>query len=646
MSVTSLESSVPAELAPDQYTAIPVADPASGQPGIDYTKVGSYVQTWWRNIHSQRDSKRRIWDDCWALYRGIEDFSDKEDWQSRIVLPKANAAVKQASSVMIRLLTQSGTPWRYEPADPNNTALQIKAEKKTKLTSTFMKNAKYLTHIKEALEGGFITGLVILKPSWGYESKLNLQVQPDGQIIQNEIMEGNLHMRAVDPYNFYWMPGSKLNAWTGTIEQMEVPIWEIKKLVKSFQDAGLGPLINQKAIANIKPSHINAYDKMSSLRMNDLSSNTKAANESSDTCKVTEYYGPIFQGEDLVAEHGHVLMIGDDVLIVKKNTFWSGKAPYIAWSPLIVPFRTEGTGLIESVRDVLRQYSKITNQAVDNVAYSMLPIFELFEDAYENPEDFETGLTPGKVLRRKQLAQSLPGINPVAFPDISGGSIQVAAQLDRAWQEGALVGEIQQAIPRFRGAQSAAEVEIKDQNQQGFFGAMASDMEENLLEPLVDFCGDLIMQFMDTTSDPRIAQILGADYTVFAGMTHAQKLNEVNGDFTLRVTGISEQFEKQEMLSNLVQFMNLIGQNPMAWLPYINQIELLKRIVEGFRPTIHDIDKIVVTPEVAQYNMQQQQLKEMAPNMLAMLPQFIEMAQAQALAKEQNAQARSNSTVG
>lgn len=634
---TSLEYAVPAELAPDQSTALPPSDPATQREGLDYQQLGGYVQTWLRNISASREPQRRVWDACWAAFRGKDDFSDKEDWQSKIVLPKAFASIKQASSVLMRMFTSSGKPWRYDPVDPNNDVMAIKGEKKTQLVKAFMENAKYITHLKEGTESGMITGLTILKPWWGYETKLAIEVSPDGQIIRKEILEGRLYIRAVDPNNFYWLPGSKLNCWTGTIEEMEVPIWQVQQIVKSLEDAGLGDSINRKAIEGIKPTKIDEYDKQTTLRFNHISSNTRAANESTDTCRLTEYYGPIFQNEELIERNGHVLMIGDDVLIAKRNTNWSGKAPYIGWSPLIVPFRTEGTGLIEPVLEVLRNYSKITNMAVDNVGYSMMPVFELFPDAYENPEDFETGLVPGKFFRRKVMPglPTLPGITPMQFNDISGGSIQVAAQLDRAYQEGALVGEIQQAIPRFRGVQSATEIEVKQENQQSFFGAMAGDMEENLIAPLVDFCGDLIMQFMDTTNDPRIAQILGQDFTVFAGMTHAQRLNEIQGDFVLRVSGISEQFEKAEMLNNLVQFMNLIGQNPMAWLPYVDQIELLKRIVEGFRPMIHDINKIVVTPEVAQENLRQQLMQQLAPNMLTLLPQMVEMAQQQQLQREQ-----------
>jgi hypothetical protein len=635
----SIELTIPAELAPDEQTALPMADPATQTPGLDYEALATHITNWKKNLHAGRAAKRAIWDECWAAFRGVEDFSNKEDWQSKIVLPKAMASVKQASSVLIRLISQSAQPWRYEPIDKNNTIQQIRAEKKTTLVNTFMNNAKYLSAVKEANEGAFVMGLAVLKPYWGYETRLDIQAMPDGSIVRNEVLEGKLFVKAVDPYNFFWLPGSSLNNWAGTIEVMEMPYWKLKELVKSLEEAGLSNLINHKALENIKSSRIDAIDKQATLRHQEMNSFIKAPSEVSDVVKVTEYYGPIFQGEELVEKSGHVFMIGDKVLIAKKNTIWNNRPPYIGWSPLLVPFRTEGMGLIEPVRQVLRNYSKITNQAVDSVAYSMLPMFELFEEAYENPDDFNTGLTPGKVLRRKaQTAQNLPGMQQIQFRDVSTGAIEVAAQLDRAYQEGALVGEIQQALPRFRGAQTASEIEIKDGNQQSFFGSMGADMEQNLIAPLVDYCGDLVIQFLDTANDPRISQVLGADFTTFAGMTHAQKLIEIQGDFTLKVSGISEQFEKSEMLNNLVQFMNLIGQNPMAWLPYINQIELLKRIVEGFRPQIHDIDKIVVTQEVAAYQIQQQMLQQMGPQVLGMLPQLIEMAQAQQLAREQQAQ--------
>lgn len=632
----NLESAIPTEYIGDPTTAEAEAQHA---PEINFRKVESYIAGWRNVLQQRRQPKRAIWDDCWALYRGKEDFCDKEDWQSKIALPKAWASVKQVTSVLRRYYSAAHKPWRWEAVNPEDTATAIRGERKTDLTKAFLEAADYETPFFEAVENGNIMGLAVCKLWWGFEPRPVIGPGPTGAPVRSEVLEGRLFVRSVDPYNFYWLPGSRLNHWAGTIEEIEIPIWQLQAIIDAMTQAGQGAMLNPDAVRNLNPSRINEWDRQSALRHDDIGGNSTAApTPDADLIKVTEYYGPIFQDDQMLYRNGHGITVNGNALFCRENPYWHTHPPYVAWSPLSVPFRTEGSGLIEPVREVLRQYSKITNMAVDTISYSLMPIFEVFADAYENPEDFETGLTPGKIFRKKAQYANLPvgGINQIPFQDVSGGAIQVAAILDRSFQEGVLVSEIQQGIPRFRGVQTATEIEAKAENQQSFFGALATDMEKNFILPMINMAGDLVSQYINTTGDPRVVQILGlADTADLAGMSHEQILQEIHGDFTLRVTGISEQLEKAEMLNNLVQFMNILGQNPTAWLPYIDQTQLLKRIVEAFRPAIHDVDKIVVPPDRALQQMNQQIMQNMTPDVVAMLPQIIQMALDQQNAQQQ-----------
>ena len=635
----SFESSTPSQFLGDATT---LQEDTAAVPQIDFRAVDSYVTTWRNILHQRRAPKRAIWDDCWALYRGKEDFSDKEDWQSRIALPKAWSSVKQVASVLHRYYSASHKPWAWEAVNPEDTMTAIRGERKTDLTKAFLEAADYEGPLFEAVENGLVTGLAIAKLWWGFEPRPIINPGPQG-VTRSETLEGRLFLRAVDPYNFYWLPGSRLNHWVGTIEEIEIPVWQLRAIIDAMQQAGLGATLNPEALRQLQPSRIAEHDRQSGIRFDEIAGHIGAApTPEADTIKLVEFYGPIFQGDTMLFRNGHSIHINGHTLFARQNPNWHMKSPYIAWSPLRVPFRTEGSGIIEPVREMLRQYSKITNMSVDTIAYSLLPVFEVFADAYENPEDFETGLTPGKIFRKKaQYAQVPSGINAIPFQDVSGGAIQVSAILDRGIQEGILVSEIQQGIPRFRGVQTATEIEAKAENQQSFFGALATDMEKNFILPMVNMAGDLVMQYINTTADPRVVHILGlADTADLAGMTHEQIISEIHGDFTLRVTGISEQLEKAEMLNNLVQFMNILGQNPTAWLPYIDQTQLLKRIVEAFRPAIHDVDKIVVPPDLAVQRMNQQLLQQLTPDIIAALPQIIQMAvnaqqQAQAMTFDQ-----------
>lgn len=626
--------------------ATPQADysqaPQQQTVNLNTPEVLQYVVSWRNQLKTARQPQYELWNSCWALYRGVQDFSDKDEWQSKISLPKPWAVVKQATSTIKRLLTSNNKPWALEPYNPDDLVAQTRCEKMTRLNRVFLEKADFIAAFSEMLECGFIIGIGVAKLWWGLTPRMSTKVEtvpmpmqgasegapgyPGGgmqrQVVQEESLEGRLFIKAVDPYKFFWLPGSKLNQWVGTIEDIEIPKWKLMELA----DAGV---FDPALVSTLQPMKLDEQERQNTLRFNERSSVTTGPSADTGMVKLTEFYGPIVLNGKLVERNGHVIIGNDNVvLLAQPNKFWHKKPPYVAYTPLAVPFRTEGVGLIEMTRAINNAMSRLANMSVDTLAYRLMPLMEVVVDAYENPEDLETGIIPGKMLRRNMSYPSQSqGIVPIQFEDISQGSIAVAAQLDRAAQEGSLVSEIQQALPRFRGVQSATEIETKQQNQETFFGAMASDIEESAIKPMIEMANDLIFQFIDTATDPRVAGILGVDAAVLQGIPKEELIEMIAGDYSIKVTGITDQLQKAEMLQNLVQFMNIIGQNAEAWMPYLNSDALLRRIMESFRPAIRDIEQIIADPQTVEANKMAYQQQQMLPNVVGMVPQMMQQNQ-------------------
>lgn len=698
MAITPFEHAIPVEATQENSAT-------SSANGNDFeARVASYITTWKNQVRSAFIQRRNIWDDCWKLYRGLDDYSNKEDWQSKIVLPKSWASVKMATNTVKRLLSTAKRPWTIESVNPDDLVTTLRAEQMTDLTRVFLDKAHFLQEFTEGLECGFIQGLGVWKVWWGlvprkrirvdtqmveipapqmgmggmqgggdilqpevspreiappfaqtpygynqqnqsqYPTQLGMEnlapqgwggmgmmgesappstvMVPQKRLVSEEIMEGQLFMRAVDPYNFYWLPGSKLNRWVGTIEEVEVPKWEL------FRMAEQG-LFSMEKVKAIQPKRIDERYKMSNLRFSETILTQNGPNEDTGLIKLTEFYGPLVWEGKIISEYCHVILANDStVLLIQENPFFHRKPPYIAFSPLALPFRAEGVGLIEMVRNIDKALSQLANLSVDTLLFRLLPIFEVATDAFENPEDLETGIVPGKMLRKNIGHAGLEGIKAVKFEDVSAGTVQVSAQLDRSHQEGALVSDIAEGMPRYRGAQTATESQLMMQQSESFMGSMATDIEKQALEPLVEMACDLIFQFIDTANDPRVASILGVGADSLAAMSREEIFEMIQGDYKVKALGITGQIQKAEMLQNLVQFMNLIGQNPEAWLPYINQDALLRRILEAFRPNIHDIEDIIADPAIAEAKHAQMQMDStITPELLRLIPQLAGMQQ-------------------
>lgn len=662
-------------------------------------KVLNYVVGWRNRLRQERFEKLQVWNECWALYRGQQDFSTREDWQTKIVLPKAWATVKQAVNVIKSLIGTAKTPWTVENTNNQDPVGQLRAEKMTELTKVFLEKAHFSEEFTTGLETGFIIGLGVWKVNWVMERRLHTRVQtsmvpaqqgpppgpdtlpapfsqqvpdfqgqesfgqspldlqhqqdaqyptqlpresllapgslgggfsttfpvmvPQKQTIQEEILEGKLVISAVDPYNFYWLPDSKFNRWSGTIEEMEMPKW---KLLQMAQDGAFPG--KEALIKSLGPKHLDEVLRYSTLRFGERPKLASGPTPDTGMVSLTEFYGPLVIDGELIEPHAHVVIANDSALLLNgPNERWHRKPPYGAFSPLQLPFRTEGVGLIENVRSIDQALNQIVNLGVDTLIYRLMPLFEMTPDVYENPEDIRTGLTPGKILRRNTVSPGTEmGLRPVQFQDVSSGALQMAGVLDRGHQEGGLVSELQQSLPRWSGAQTATETQAIQQNQNSFFGSLAADIEQNAIAPLIELVVDTLTQYLDTSKDPRVAQILGIDQLVLAGMTQPELMELVAGDFEIQVKGLSGSLEKAEMLQSLIQFMNLIGQNPEAWLPYLNQDALLRRILEAFRPAIHDIEEIIADPQTAAANKALMEQAQQSQQLLGIIPQLTELA--------------------
>lgn len=624
--------------APQQPVGgVPMVAPKAPQApewheGLEDAWISGYVRQWRDSCRTRRRSRWSIWNECWELYRGKADNRSKDNWQAKIFLPKAWSAVKQATSIIGRYLRVDNKPYRFEAINPDDYQAVMRGERKTKVTKQMMDNAGFMEEFLEALESSFIMGVGIMKCWWDVETLEKLELQdtttdsPYGpvqgqQIVRNQTDNGVLKLQAVDPYHFYWLPGSKFNKWRGTIEEIRISRYDLLLLAEKG-------VIAKEVVDKIKGTVYADGNEQSTMRFDDIGVSSVTPADMNEV-RLLEYYGPVVKDGVVLTSNAHIICTeGSEVLKKANNMYWHKRCPYIAWSPLMTPFRTDGTGLLEQVRDILKNLNRLANFSVDTLLFRLLPMFEVVPEVYENPEDFETGIVPGKIFRRNLTTPNLQGIRPIQTEDISQGTVQVSAILDRSFQEGALVTEAQQSIPRYRGAQSAAETNVMQQNQDSFFGGLAATIENSALKPLVDMCGDLVLQFLVTSNDPRIAQILGVDAQEFSGLSREEVMGMIHDEYTLNVTGLTNQLQKAEMVQNLVQFMNLLGQNAQAWMPYVDQGRLLQKILEGFRPTIDDIDKIVLDPVEAQKRQAAAQQQQQTQMMAQLLPQLLQAAQA------------------
>ena len=147
--VSSYYSGVPAEMVEGEQ-------PPTSQLAADTeeeAKARQYVISWRNQLKQLRWQKRQIWNECWQLYRGLDDWTDKEDWQAKIVIPKAFNSVKTATNVIKRLMMTAKQPWQVESYNPDDLVNVIRSEKCTDLLKVFTERAHIFEEFSEGLYG-------------------------------------------------------------------------------------------------------------------------------------------------------------------------------------------------------------------------------------------------------------------------------------------------------------------------------------------------------------------------------------------------------------------------------------------------------------------------------------------------------------
>jgi len=623
-------ASIPAEIA-QQSPEQPIDPAVLRRQGVDDKAIVGWITNQKNRLDTHRAQKQVIWDDCWALYRGEEDFRDNEEWQSKVVLPKSFNSVKQATNLMMRLLQVSDEPWTIDPTNPDDAVSAIRGGQIADLVKVFWDQPDFLKAVSEGIESSFIMGIGVWKLWWGFTEREKLRViqavqngQNVSQVVREMISDGKLFIRAVDPYNFFWLPGSKFNKWTGTIEEIEIPKFELLDMARKGM---FGP-DGEKTVKGLGTRRIEQAQERRHLRFREFTDGRIGDNRGIDSVVLLDYYGPIIDRDGIIVDKAaHVIIANGETLLLRQTNQILRKAPpYIAFSPLLLPFRTEGVGIIEMSREIHRAMNKLTNMSIDTLQWRLLPTFEAIPDVYENPEELDTALVPGKILKRDPGQMGQPGLTQLVTQDISPGTPQVQSMLDRAFQEGSFITEVQQGIPRFRGVQTLGEQRLQQAQSNDFMSSMAKDIDEYAIKPLVELSMELVLQYIDTSNDPRVGSILGVGAEYLKGMSQPEVMEMLIGDYIVKVSGITDQLQKSNQIENIVQFMNLIGQNPEAWLPHVRQDQLLYRILEAFRPGIRDIENIIETPEVAAAKAKALEMSKLTPDILRIQKELIGMA--------------------
>lgn len=586
--------------------------------GLSENQIVEFVNQQWRQSDQRQKPMQAIQDRLWQLYRNQEDFSDKEDWQSKLSLPKASSAVKLAAANLRKLLFSS-EKWIEVTAHGTEELLAPIVE----LASNHIMQGKafrFAQPLMSGLESGLAVGLGIWRIQPEYMDITGNYLSGESQDVRGTV---TIRSRPVDYRNFKYGPHTTAEKFDWCIEDTALPV----ALLKARKD-----------IKNVDKIWRTSFHKPSDEDRDserfDSAPPTMRQVEQIATCEVREYWGDIIHPmtQEVVARNMHVLMLNRLYCgKIEKNPFWHKRPPYVVFSPLHLAFRFPGQGILETSREIFRAINKIANLQMDGLEYALLKQFEVDMALLENPEDLATGIEPGKLYRKRMGTNATPAIREIPVSPVAGGGTEMELLLDREIQRGTFVNDTVSGLTGARGEDTATEISQRVQSTTGMILSIARDIEEQALAPMAEMCFWLALQYLDSTTKPNWTELLGAAVDIDTWSPETRRAF-IGSGYEFDFSGISEALRRQERKSELLETLQILGSNPaflaVADIPKIVE-DLLRAIGTGnyLLPNATQLYQ-----QALQNQMQNQQ--QQAQQKLQMMQQQFDMRNASAMKRD------------
>lgn len=508
-------------------------------------------------------TERGEWQDYFDLWEGDRDYTDKEAWQSKVVIEKPFTVVEQATAQIQRALLDSPEFLRVEG---QASIMGYTVGFWEKYIRMALERSKFLQHYTDSVQVGFITGIgSYMKPRW------------------NRFMAGDrqlsfLAISNVLPWKIYRDPNSKpREQWSGLylIHSDWIDLHKLEANKAVYQNLEQLP-----SAAFVDDGVREGVDRKRNIEM--YRSKYRRA------VKLDEFWG------DVLDENGH--LVATDVLYAKVGKTivrrpkpspimsWDTNTgrkrwPFVSTTPFIHPHRFEGRGILQQVQDLMLTYENGVNLTSDAMNWKVNNPAEFDKMLLDNPTD--TKVIPGKGFTRKSPAGAGTAVKPLMFAD--GIKIEeilaFLEYIDKNLQNNSFINEFVVGLPGYRSDITKGEVQMKTAQSLAIFDRMGRTIEGSGK----DFCDliyDMLVQFTDTTTIPVIGDALPKmEVLALAQMKPDMRFDLMRADLQLSFTGISQALHRSEQLRRLMQ-VSVLAQSPMFAGRIENPSDMLRTMIE------------------------------------------------------------------
>lgn len=499
------------------------------------------------SIKSTKDI-RTMWDECYKAYRVTIDYSNKQDWQSKVVTGDMLAVVKQGQAIVKKAFRQPD----WFQVEPQGEEDQFTAHFWREALSFWLnqQHGKFGVNFSDATELGFAIGQSHeIIPKWNPKTGLVFDLVPPWQIFRDP------DARPRDPWSGnYWIH----------LEWKD--LWEIQQL-SEISDRYV-------RLENVTADESHWPADEDTVKRARRKGQYYQRNPYRHSVKTFDFHGVILdkQGNMLLPD-ARMMMAGDTLILNPEPVPYATiRWPGVSFSPMVDMFAFEGHGLVESSLFLWLMTCNLMSLHVDDLNWRVNRVREINRFLMEDPSDVI--LEPGKPIFRAETAP--PGEDIIKDHYEAGNTNEVLAILqyyDQKKENGSFVNQFVAGLPGQRSNITMGEVEIKTNQSMGIFDSIGEDIEDGALsvikvvQEFIACCWDQESIMRAFPQDPTFA--------MFAQMGPEERREMLEENCDIKVSGVTAEIKNSELIPRL-QFMMQQAGSPLFG-KYFKPYELLKQ---------------------------------------------------------------------
>lgn len=490
--------------------------------------------------------------ECWQVFN--EDpppnYAKKEDWQSKVIIPKPFGAVQFAMAIVRKAFD-------VQFLSIENEKDQEAAEFWTKLMGLMLSRnyANFPIQFTDACGMGFAVGQSLeMIPVWRTGKGLRyIMVEPwkihrDPDAISRQPQSGMywIHQEYLD----YWL----LRKWMKDGRYVNVPAIAPGA---PGSDPKFDPHMTQEAIAARK-GHIIHRSRYRTLIL------------------TSEFWGTVLdsRGELLLPKASYSVAAGRVIRLPKASPYPTMRWPGSGFSPLPHLLRFDGRGLLHGIKSLWYFMCSLLCLHNDNLNWVVNPPTEIDISSLVDPDDIDD--YPGKKYLTRGTVSGQQAIRTVERRSITNEILANENFAQQRFEEGTFITSLVRGLPGYRAEVTARESAQSLEQNLTVFGLIGKNLEHGALDAILAGAETVAINITYDEMATLMGQEWADRYADPSSPTGLKLPQLTTGNFS--VSGISALMRDWEIIRNIRETILPLFAEGQIFLPYLKPYALLKSL--------------------------------------------------------------------